>query len=175
VDALCDKIIAHDDFTMLDAIHSLNIIIGDPLRYNFYVRAATMLVCSATCGLLFFQLPWESIALAGGLGLLLEVLDTFLFARSSAARLIFEVFSAMLCGFTAKAIASASSRICANATAIAAIIWLVPGLELTLAFYEFSTRYIASGSTRFLWAMISYIVCGVGVKGACRTRLLYYR
>lgn len=168
MDALCNKIVAHEAFTMLDAIHELNNIIMDPLRYNFYVRALTMLVCSATCGLLFFSLPWESVALAGGLGLLLEILDTFIFANSKSVRLIFEVFCAMLCGFVAKAIASASSRICANGTAIAAI-WLVPGLELTLAFYELSTRYIASGSTRFLWAMISYImVCPPHEHGRCQ-------
>ena len=140
-------------------------IIAAPPRYGRGLTLASSALASATAAR-FFGGGWRESAVAGLLGLVVGLLGTVSGPRPWLARL-FEPMAAALASFLAALAAAAffahGGRMSAYVVTLSALITLVPGLSLTLAMSELSTRDLSSGSARLANALMIFFTLAFGV------------
>jgi uncharacterized membrane protein YjjP (DUF1212 family) len=114
---------------------------------------------AAVAGLL--RLPWLDIATAGLIGLLIGLLEL---ASQGRPRLqeAGDAISGMVAGFVAIAVASLVGPLNLNTVTIAALIVLLPGMSLTNAVNELTSRHLVSGTARFAGALTTVLKLTIG-------------
>jgi uncharacterized membrane protein YjjP (DUF1212 family) len=118
------------------------------------------LASAAVAGLL--RLPWLDIATAGVIGLLIGLLEL-----ASQGRPRLQEANDAICGFVAGLVAIAVASLVAplnlNTVTIAALIVLLPGMALTNAVNELTSRHLVSGTARFAGALTTILKITIGV------------
>ena len=71
--------------------------------------------------------------------------------------------SATLVSFVAKAAATTFTDLCFYTTVLSGIIWLLPGLTLTISVMELSTKNMVSGASRIFYAFLLLLQLGFGI------------
>ena len=114
---------------------------------------------AAVAGLL--RLPWLDIATAGLIGLMIGALEL---ASQSRPRLqeAGDAISGLIAGFIAIAVASFVGPLNLNTVVIAALIVLLPGMSLTNAVNELTSRHLVSGTARFAGALTTVLKLTIG-------------
>ena len=132
---------------------------GLGLRGRVMQVAGFGLASGAVAGLL--RLPWLDIATAGLIGLLIGLLEQ---ASSRRPRLqeAGDAIAGMVAGFVAIAVASLVAPLNLNTVTIAALIVLLPGMALTNAVNELTSRHLVSGTARFAGALTTILKLTVG-------------
>ncbi|MFT4178120.1 MAG: threonine/serine exporter family protein [Thermomonas sp.] len=117
------------------------------------------LASAAVAGLL--QLPWLDIGTAAAIGLLIGLLDI---AAQQRPRLqeAFEAVAGLIAGGVAIAVSSLIGPLNLNTVIIAAVIVLLPGMALTNAMNELTSRHLVSGTARFAGALTTIIKLTIG-------------
>jgi len=117
------------------------------------------LASAAVAGLL--RLPWLDIATAGLIGLLIGVLEL---ASRGRPRLqeASEAVAGVVAGAVAIAVASLIGPLNLNTVVIAALIVLLPGMAMTNAVNELTSRHLVSGTARFAGALTTILKLTVG-------------
>jgi len=117
------------------------------------------LASAAVAGLL--RLPWLDIGTAGMIGLLLGVLDL---AAQSRPRLqeASDAVAGLVAGSVAIAVASLIAPLNLNTVIIASLIVLLPGMALTNAMNELTSRHLVAGTARFAGAMTTILKLTIG-------------
>lgn len=117
------------------------------------------LASAAVAGLL--RLPWLDIGTAGVIGLMIGLLDA---AAQSRPRLseAFEAIAGLLAGTVSILVASLIGPLNFNTVIIAALIVLLPGMALTNAMNELTSRHLVSGTARFAGAMTTILKLTIG-------------
>ncbi len=117
------------------------------------------LASAAVAGLL--RLPWLDIGTAGIIGLLLGVLDL---AAQSRPRLqeASDAVAGLVAGSVAIVVASLIAPLNLNTVIIASLIVLLPGMALTNAMNELTSRHLVSGTARFAGAMTTILKLTIG-------------
>ena len=117
------------------------------------------LASAAVAGLL--RLPWLDIATAGLIGLLIGVLEL---ASRGRPRLqeASEAIAGVVAGAVAIAVASLIGPLNLNTVVIAALIVLLPGMAMTNAVNELTSRHLVSGTARFAGALTTILKLTVG-------------
>jgi uncharacterized membrane protein YjjP (DUF1212 family) len=117
------------------------------------------LASAAVAGLL--RLPWLDIATAGMIGLLIGLLEL---ASQGRPRLqeAGDAISGVVAGFVAIAVASLVAPLNLNTVVIAALIVLLPGMALTNAVNELTSRHLVSGTARFAGALTTILKLTIG-------------
>ena len=117
------------------------------------------LASAAVAGLL--RLPWLDIGTAGMIGLLLGLLD---WASQSRPRLqeASDAVAGLLAGSIAIAVASLVAPLNLNTVIIASLIVLLPGMALTNAVNELTSRHLVSGTARFAGALTTILKLTIG-------------
>lgn len=95
---------------------------------------------------------WVDVAAAGSIGLIVGLVAQ-LSTRSQRARLALEAVSAMIATFLATLISLYLVPLTLKTTVLASLIVLFPGMTLTTAVRELSTRHLVSGVARVADAM----------------------
>ncbi len=117
------------------------------------------LASAAVAGLL--RLPWLDIGTAGVIGLLIGLID---FAAQKRPRL--SEASDAVAGLVAGAVAIVVSNLIAplnlNTVIIASLIVLLPGMALTNAVNELTSRHLVSGTARFAGALTTILKLTIG-------------
>jgi uncharacterized membrane protein YjjP (DUF1212 family) len=118
------------------------------------------LASGAVAGLL--RLPWLDIATAMLIGLLLGVLEL---ASQKRPRLqeASDAIAGVVAGFVAIMVASLVGPLNLNTVTIAALIVLLPGMTLTNAVNELTSRHLVSGTARFAGALTTILKLTVGM------------
>ena len=119
-------------------------------------------VASCCASLLFFGGSSIDAVFAFFFGCIVGALCIFLDAYPQFKALL-SFFTAFLVSFFAFAISTATSYFCPFSTALAGIVWLLPGLSIAIAVAELSARCIISGSSRFFGAVIIALQQGFGL------------
>jgi len=129
------------------------------LRGRVMQVAGYGLASGAVAGLL--RLPWLDIATAALIGLLIGVLEQ---ASSRRPRLqeSGDAIAGMVAGFVAIAVASLVAPLNLNTVTIASLIVLLPGMSLTNAVTELTSRHLVSGTARFAGALTTILKLTVG-------------
>jgi uncharacterized membrane protein YjjB (DUF3815 family) len=117
------------------------------------------LASAAVAGLL--RLPWLDIATAGLIGLLIGLLELASHNRPRLAE-AGDAVSGMVAGFVAIAVASLVGPLNLNTVVIAALIVLLPGMSLTNAVNELTSRHLVSGTARFAGALTTVLKLTIG-------------
>ena len=117
------------------------------------------LASAAVAGLL--RLPWVDIATAGLIGLLIGLLEQ---AASRRPRLqeAGDAIAGMVAGLVASAVAALVAPLNLNTVTIAALVVLLPGMSLTNAVNELTSRHLIAGTARFAGALTTILKLTVG-------------
>lgn len=117
------------------------------------------LASAAVAGLL--RLPWLDVGTAGVIGLLIGLLEL---AAQSRPRLseAFEAIAGLVAGTVAILVASLIGPLNLNTVIIASVIVLLPGMTLTNAMNELTSRHLVAGTARFAGAMTTVLKLTIG-------------
>jgi uncharacterized membrane protein YjjP (DUF1212 family) len=117
------------------------------------------LASAAVAGLL--RLPWLDIATAGMMARLIGLREP---PASGRPRLqeASDAIAGIVAGFVAIAVASLVAPLNLNTVTIAALIVLLPGMALTNAVNELTSRHLVSGTARFAGALTTILKLTVG-------------
>jgi uncharacterized membrane protein YjjP (DUF1212 family) len=117
------------------------------------------LAAAAVAGLL--RLPWIDIASAGAIGLLIGLLDQLAASRPRLQEAS-DALAGLLAGTVAILVASLVSPLNLNTVIIASLIVLLPGMALTNAMNELTSRHLVSGTARFAGALTTILKLTIG-------------
>ncbi len=160
VDALAD-LVGAKAIPISEGLARLRAIEGTPPRYK---RVLSTLTHAVTVGAfaVFFGGSIMDVAVAGVIGLGLGVLASFTKRSVDRAR-VFELVGSMFASTAAGIASSIWTNISPPLVTIAALIVLLPGLSLTVAMTELTTRHIIAGTSRLVFAVIVLLELVVGV------------
>ncbi len=160
VDALADQVAARtlpisEGLRRLEAIHHA------PPRYGRVLSTFTHAVTVGAFAV-FFGGSMVDVAVASVIGLGLGVLAQFTKRSVDRAR-VFELVGSMFAATAAGLASSVWTALSPSLVTIAALIVLLPGLSLTVAMTELTTRHIMAGTSRLVFAVIVLLELVVGV------------
>jgi uncharacterized membrane protein YjjB (DUF3815 family) len=114
---------------------------------------------AAVAGLL--RLPWLDIATAGLIGLLIGLLDHVVSKRPRLSEAS-DAVAGLVAGAVAIAVSSLVAPLNLNTVIIASLIVLLPGMALTNAVNELTSRHLVSGTARFAGALTTILKLTIG-------------
>ena len=114
---------------------------------------------AAVAGLL--RLPWLDIATAGLIGLLIGLLDVVAQKRPRLSEAS-DALAGLVAGAVAAVVASFVAPLNLNTVIIASLIVLLPGMALTNAVNELTSRHLVSGTARFAGALTTILKLTIG-------------
>jgi uncharacterized membrane protein YjjP (DUF1212 family) len=160
VDALADQVGAKT-IPISEGLARLEAIGQAPPRYG---RVLTTFTHAITVGAfaVFFGGSLIDVAVAAAIGLLLGLLAAFTKRSVDRAR-VFELVGSMIAATVAGLASSIWPQLSPSLVTIAALIILLPGLSLTVAMTELTTRHIIAGTSRLVFAVIVLLELVVGV------------
>lgn len=131
----------------------------DSRRARAMLAVGFALASASVAGLL--RLPWLDIATAGTIGFLIGLLAL---AAQSRPRLheAFEALAGLLAGTVAILVSRLVGPLNLNTVIIASLIVLLPGMSLTLAANELTSRHLVSGTARFAGALMVIVTLTIG-------------
>jgi uncharacterized membrane protein YjjP (DUF1212 family) len=113
---------------------------------------------------------WKEILTAGGIGLVIGLIASLAATRTTLQRL-FEPVAAFLAAVLLALAAKATGGMSATVATLASLIVLMPGMALTNAMTELTTRHLAAGTARLMQAFMVFLAMGFGV--ALGSRLIH--
>ncbi len=145
----------------------LEAILARPARYGDGLTTLCFGTASAAA-CRFFGGGWREIAVTAVIGLLIGGLAAVAGRRPVLGR-IFEPLAAFLAALTAVAAASFLAPLSIHVAMLGGLIVLIPGLTLTVAMTEISTRHLVSGTARLTGALVLFATIGFGVALGTKT------
>ncbi|KAF9928383.1 hypothetical protein BGZ67_007006 [Mortierella alpina] len=143
-----------------EALANLKKINGEKHPYNMWVMLAAYAGASGLIAPLVFKGSWYDMLAGMGLGSVVG-LTTLLASRYSVYSNVFEVSTSIVIAFVAKAL---RDYVCFTGVVLSGIVTLLPGLSLTTAIMELSSRYMISGSVRMFYSLIYCLFLGFGLS-----------
>eukprot|EP00897_Mesotaenium_endlicherianum_P008150 jgi/Mesen1/7363/ME000381S06598 len=149
---------------VLIAYWRLKAIATSKMRFNTPTRLISFAVLSGTASLLFFGGNlWDGL-FSLVLGLLVGLLDLLAAEHLVVAQLV-EFVTAVIVSFVARvlSVALAEQDLCFFAMALSSLVWLLPGLSLTIGVSELVAQSSLSGSAKIMAALFSALQLGFGL------------
>ncbi|KAI8361970.1 hypothetical protein B0O80DRAFT_509954 [Mortierella sp. GBAus27b] len=154
------RAIVNEGLEPREALTRLKAVNNEKPLYSMWVVVASYIGNSAFICPLIFKGSWYDMLASMGLGAVVGV-TTVLASRFSIYSSVFEVSTSILIAFVAKAL---RSYVCFTGVVLSAIVVLLPGLSLTTAIMELSSRYMISGSVRMFYSLIYCLFLGFGLS-----------
>lgn len=159
--------------TLIDKIRSLNVdlyqardelaaIITRPPRFSRPVRLLSMALASASAAVLFFNGGWIEFLVSFIMGFIVALLD-WLSERILAFARIEEIVCGLIAAAVAVPVAYYVEGACFSGLVLSALVWLLPGLTLTLAVRELATKNMVAGTVRMFAAFMTSLKLGFGI------------
>lgn len=159
LDRIAQRVVA-GQLTLEEGERKLQAVLDAPDRYPAWAAVAAFALSSA-CAARFLGGGGAEAALAAAIGLPLGALAAFggrLGPLRPAATLIAALAAEFLAALATRFIPAEGNRV-----ALAALIVYIPGLTFTVAMNELAMRHLASGTSRFAAALITFLQLGIGV------------
>ncbi|KAF9200150.1 hypothetical protein BGZ49_009643, partial [Haplosporangium sp. Z 27] len=128
--------------------------------YNNWIMLSAFAMLSGVVAPLVFKGSWYDMIAGMGLGIICG-LSTIMASHYSTYSNVFEVSTSILIAFVAKAL---RDYVCFTGVVLSAIVMLLPGLSLTTAIMELSSRYMISGSVRMFYSLMYCLFLGFGIS-----------
>ncbi len=139
----------------------IDAIVADPPRYGPVMTTAAFGIASGAAARLFGG-GLNEMAAAAGIGVVIGLL-ALLATRVRGLAHVFEPIAAFIASFTAAALGARVLPLSSFLATLAGLIVLVPGLTLTIAMTEISTRHLVSGTARLSGAVMLFLGIAFGV------------
>lgn len=149
------------DISPDDGIARIDVIEGAPPRYGPAASTVAFGVVSAG-GARFLGGGLHEVVLAGGIGLVTGGL-ALAAARHAPLGRVFEPIAAAVASMLASVAAASGFHVSVFLATLAGVIVLIPGLTLTTAMTELSTRHLSSGTARLMGAMVLLLGIAFGI------------
>ncbi|KAG0045925.1 hypothetical protein BGZ83_008859 [Gryganskiella cystojenkinii] len=143
-----------------EALTELKAVNSEKQPYGLWIMLVSYAVSSGLIAPLVFKGSWYDMLAGMGLGSVVG-LTSLLASRYSVYSNVFEVSTSILIAFVAKAL---RDYVCFTGVVLAGIVSLLPGLSLTTAIMELSSRYMISGSVRMFYSLIYCLFLGFGLS-----------
>ncbi|KAG0325210.1 hypothetical protein BGZ99_000924, partial [Dissophora globulifera] len=143
-----------------EALTTLKAISSEMPLYNTWIFLLCSALCSGLAAPILFGGSWFDMLASMGLGTVVG-LTTLLANKHSIYSSVFEVSTSILIAFVAKAL---RDYVCFTGVVLSGIMILLPGLQLTTAIMELSSRYMISGSVRMFYSLIYCLFLGYGLS-----------
>lgn len=147
--------------TVREGIERIRAIRTAPSPYPRALPIACFAVASGSAAR-FFGGGLADMSAAAAIGLLIGVLCDWSSRRREYARVL-EFAAGMMASLTGMLLGAAFAGINPQTASLAGVIFLLPGLTLTMAVTELSTRNWVAGSSRLVGAMTILVMIGFGV------------
>jgi uncharacterized membrane protein YjjB (DUF3815 family) len=105
---------------------------------------------------------WREIVTAGGIGAMIGLIAAMASTRQTLQRL-FEPVAAFTAAVLLALAAKVTGGMSATVATLASLIVLMPGMSLTNAMTELTTRHLAAGTARLMQAFMVFLAMGFGV------------
>ena len=146
-----------------DAIAQLDAIIELPDMYPTWANILAFAVSSGLSASAFFNAGWLDILVTFFLGGFVGCCD-YLTGVFPAFAQVMPLVAATVVSFVARLVEVLFRRSCYFPDALAAVIWLLPGLSITLAAIELGQKHMVSGGARVFAALITATLLGFGIQ-----------
>ncbi|MEP6766611.1 MAG: threonine/serine exporter family protein, partial [Gemmatimonadaceae bacterium] len=150
----------------VEGLRRINELQSAPLRWPISLRLTAYVLSSAAIAC-FLRVNAIDVAIAALLGLV-----TGCVALVSTRRESWSHGSDMLTAFIVSTLAFTFDALTHNqsgyATSLAGLVVLLPGLTLTVALTELSTRHLSSGTARLMGALVVFLGLGFGIALGAR-------
>ena len=136
-------------------------ILAQPLKYGRFITVLAFGVSSAAASR-FLGGGMREIVVSAGIGLLIGLLSLIANAQAGFGR-VFEPIAALMASLIAAGLTFAIGPFSVSNATLAGLIVLIPGLTLTTAMSELSTRHLVAGTARLSSALVLFLSIGFGV------------
>ncbi|KAG0249176.1 hypothetical protein BG011_009541 [Mortierella polycephala] len=143
-----------------EALASLKEINAECKPYSTWVMLVSYALSSGLIAPLVFKGSWYDMLAGMGLGFVVGLMS-LLANRYSIYSNLFEVSTSIVIAFVAKAL---RNYVCFTGVVLSGIVTLLPGLSLTTAIMELSSRHMISGSVRMFYSLIYCLFLGFGLS-----------
>ncbi|KXN71733.1 DUF1212-domain-containing protein [Conidiobolus coronatus NRRL 28638] len=155
---ICDRV-TKEDLLVNDATAELKAVMESPPLIPPWCELLYYIVGSFAVSILFFDGNFIDALLSGALGAMVGLM--MLFSRHIAGYAnLFELSAALVSSFIAR---SLSNRICHLSVSLSATVILLPGLSLTTALIELTSKNIISGVVKTFYALVVAFILGFGM------------
>ena len=158
---LVTREVLNGERTPLEGSRLLEQIEEAPPRYGPVLTTVAFGVVSAAGGR-FLGGGSHEIIVAGGVGLVIGLL-ALLMPRVPTLSRVFEPVAALTASMLVTLVAAAGFHVSVYLATIAGVIVLIPGLTLTTAMSELASRHLASGTSRFMGALVALLGIAFGI------------
>jgi uncharacterized membrane protein YjjP (DUF1212 family) len=141
-----------------------------PPRYGPVVRTIAFGIVSGGAAR-FLGGGWHEMVASAAIGLVIGAL-ALITKRQAALDRVFEPLAAFIASLLAAAIATTGFPVSVFLVTLSGVIVLIPGLMLTTAMTELSTRHLASGTARFMGALVLLLGIAFGIALGAKTASL---
>jgi uncharacterized membrane protein YjjP (DUF1212 family) len=141
--------------------HRIDAIVAAPPIYGPVITTLAFGIASGAAGRLFGG-GLREMAAATAIGIIIGLM-ALLARRVQGLAHVFEPIAAFIASFTAAAISALVLPLSGFLATLAGLIVLVPGLTLTIAMTEISTRHLVSGTARLSGAVMLFLGIAFGV------------
>ncbi len=153
--------VLHGQLTPLEGSRQLEAIELAPPPYPVWLTTAAFAIASGSSAR-FLGGGWREMVAGLGIGLVIGLLS-LMTARVTGLGRVFEPVAAFTASLLAACIATAGFPISVFLATLAGVIVLIPGLMLTTAMTEISTRHLASGTARLMGAVVLLLGITFGI------------
>ena len=147
--------------TPLEGATRLEVIEAAPPRYSTWLSTLAFAVVSGSSAR-FLGGGWHEMLAGLAIGLVIGLLAIVAGRVESLGR-VFEPVAALTASLIAAGMAAAGFPLSVFLATLAGVIVLIPGLMLTTAMTELSTRHLASGTARFMGALVLLLGIAFGI------------
>lgn len=153
--------VLHGGGTPAAGLARIREIVAAPRRYRSGLAVLAYGV-SASSGAVLLGGGAREAAVSGMIGLLTGLL-ALLLTRNPRTGRVFEPAAAFTAAFLSGAAAQSLHGLDTASVTVASLLVVLPGLTLTLAMMELSSRHLVSGTTRLAGAFMLFLAIGFGV------------
>jgi uncharacterized membrane protein YjjP (DUF1212 family) len=153
--------VLNGQLTPLEGSRLLERIEEAPARYGPLLTTLAFGIISGA-GARFLGGGWHEVVVASGVGLVIGVL-ALLVARNALLSRVFEPVAALTASALVTVVATTGFPVAVYLATLAGVIVLIPGFTLTTAMIELSSRHLASGTARFMSALVSLLGIAFGI------------
>lgn len=161
VEKLIDKIRAQQ-VDLYQARDQLTSIINAGPAFPRPVRLASYALSAASAAVLFFNGGWLEFGVALILGFVVGLIDWAAELSVSLNR-VSDVISALIVAAVAVPVSAWVEGSCFSGLVLSSLVWLLPGLTLTLAVRELATKNMVAGTVRMFAAFMTSLKLGFGI------------
>ena len=161
VEKLTQKI-RSGEVDLYEARKQLGAIIQKGPSYHRVFRLLSFASSAGSAAILFFDGGWYDVLVATLLGFVVGLFE-WATDYSVAWSRVFDIMSGLIAAAVCLPVAAYVPESCFSGSVLSSVVWLLPGLSLTVGVRELATRNLVAGTVRLFGAFMTALKIGLGI------------